>query len=118
MAANADLGAGRESFYKHEWAAALAQLSSADRESALGPDDLERLAVAAYLLGMDTDSAQARARAFHLLEDRGEAQRAARCAFWLAFELMNADEMARAGGWLARAGRLLENCEPGCAESG
>ena len=73
MAANADLGAGRESFYKHEWAAALAQLSSADRESALGPDDLERLAVAAYLLGMDTDSAQARARAFHLLEDRGEA---------------------------------------------
>jgi hypothetical protein len=102
VAAGADLGAGRESFRRKAWADALAQLSSADCESALGSDDLERLAVAAYLLGMDSDSAQARARAFHLMEDRGETQRAARCTFWLAFELMNTDEMARAGGWLAQ----------------
>ena len=118
MAANADLDAGRESFRAQAWADAFAQLSSADRESALGPGDLERLAVAAYLLGRDADSAKAWVRAFKLLEDRGEAQRAVRCAFWLAFELMNADEMAQAGGWLARAGRLLEGCEPGCVESG
>jgi hypothetical protein len=48
-----------------------------------------------------------------LLEGRSEAQRAARCAFWLAFELMNAAEMAHAGGWLARAQRLLEGCALG-----
>ena len=118
MAANADLDAGRESFRRQAWGDAFAQLSAADRESALGPDDLERLAVAAYLLGKDADSTQAWTRAFSLLEDRGEVQRAVRCAFWLAFELMNADEMAPAGGWLARAARLLEDCEPGCVESG
>jgi hypothetical protein len=66
----------------------------------------------------DTDSAQAWARAFSLLESRGAAQGAARCAFWLAFELMNADEMARASGWLARAQRLLDGREADCAESG
>ncbi|HET9970215.1 MAG TPA: helix-turn-helix transcriptional regulator [Streptosporangiaceae bacterium] len=115
---NADLDAGRESFRVQAWGDAFARLSSADGASALGPDDLERLAVAAYLLGMDSDSAQAWARAFSLLADGGEAQRAARCAFWLAFELMNADEIAQAGGWLARASRLLEDCEPSCAERG
>jgi DNA-binding CsgD family transcriptional regulator len=118
MAANADLDAGRESFRRQAWGDAFAHLSSADHESALGPDDLERLAVAAYLLGKDADSVQAWTRAFGLLEDRGEVRRAVRCAFWLAFELMNADEMAPAGGWLARAARLLEECEPGCVESG
>jgi DNA-binding NarL/FixJ family response regulator len=118
MAADADLDAGRESFRRQAWSDALAKLSSADRRASLGPDDLERLAVAAYLLGMDAASAQAWARAFNLLAGGGEARRAARCAFWLAFELMNADEMARAGGWLARARRLLDGCEPGCPESG
>lgn len=118
VSVDADLGAGRESFRRRAWAEAFAQLSSAGRDSALDPDDLERLAVAAYLLGMDADSVQAWTRAFSLLEGRGEVRRAVRCAFWLVFELMNADEMAPAGGWLARAARLLEGCEPGCAESG
>ena len=115
---DADVDAGRASFRRQAWADAFARLSSADRESALEPADLERLAVAGYLLGRDSESARAWARAASALEDRGEEQRAARCAFWLVFELMNRDEMAQAAGWLARAGRLLEGCDPDCAERG
>jgi DNA-binding CsgD family transcriptional regulator/tetratricopeptide (TPR) repeat protein len=118
VAAIGDLDAGRESFHRNAWADAFAQLSSADHESALEPDDLGRLAVAAYLLGRDADSAAAWARAFQVLAGRGAAQEAARCAFWLAFELMNMDETARASGWLARAQRLLDGCGADCAERG
>jgi DNA-binding CsgD family transcriptional regulator/tetratricopeptide (TPR) repeat protein len=118
LAAVGELDVGRESFRRQAWADAFTQLSSADHETALEPDDLGLLAVAAYLVGRDTDSVQAWARAFSLLESRGAAQRAARCAFWLAFELMNGDEMARASGWLARAQRLLDGREADCAESG
>jgi DNA-binding CsgD family transcriptional regulator/tetratricopeptide (TPR) repeat protein len=118
MVAIGELDAGRESFRRHAWADAFTQLSSADHESALEPDDLGRLAVAAYLLGRDTDSADAWARAFRMLAGRGDAPRAARCAFWLAFGLMNADETARASGWLARAERVLEGCDADCAERG
>jgi DNA-binding CsgD family transcriptional regulator len=45
-------------------------------------------------------------------------RRAVRCAFWLAFELMNSGETAQAGGWLARAARLLESFGPDCVENG
>jgi hypothetical protein len=38
---------GRESFGRRAWADAFAELSAADRESALEPEDLERLATAA-----------------------------------------------------------------------
>jgi tetratricopeptide (TPR) repeat protein len=38
---------------------------------------------------------------------RGALNRAARCAFWLAFGLLFRGETARAGGWLTRAERLL-----------
>jgi DNA-binding CsgD family transcriptional regulator len=118
LAVVGELDAGRASFRRQAWADAFTRLSSADREVALEPDDLGLLAVAAYLLGRDADSARAWARAFSLLQSRGATQGAARCAFWLAFELMNADEMARASGWLARAQRLLDGCEADCAESG
>ena len=37
----------------------------------------------------------------------GDPARAARCAFWLAFGLLNAGELARGGGWVDRAQRLL-----------
>jgi len=118
MATAIDVTAGRESFRNQAWGAAFAQLRSVDQESQLEPDDLERLAIAAYLLGKDGESEDARARAFHVRVARDDARGAARCAFWLGFQLIIAGEMARAGGWLARAQRLLEGTEPGGAEYG
>ena len=50
---------GRDRFDRRAWADAFAQLSAADREAPLEPEDLERLAMAAYLLGRDEDSADA-----------------------------------------------------------
>ena len=48
---------------------------------------------------------------------RGELQPAVRCAFWLGFTSLLNGDFAKAGGWLSRAGRLLEGC-PECVEHG
>jgi hypothetical protein len=86
----------------------FAQLSAADREAGLELEDLERLAVAAYLVGTDGDSDDAWLRAHHECLRLGYVERAARCAGWLAQGLLLRGEMARGGGWLARAQRLLD----------
>ena len=109
---------GRTSFGRQAWGDAYAQLSAADREAALEPDDLERLAMAAHLVGRDPDSADAYARAHHGFLNRGDAPRAAGCAFWLAFHLLIQGEPARSGGWLARGQRLLDDGQHDCVERG
>lgn len=109
---------GRVAFDRSLWGEAVAQLSAADRDAALSPEDLERLAVAAHLVGEDEASAAAWERAHRQLLDRGEVTRAVRCAFWIVFGLVNRGEMARAGGWIARAQRLLDDHRLDCVERG
>ena len=87
-------------------------------QAPLEPGDLERLATAAYLVGRDDESAELWARAHHELLGRGETGRAARCAFWLAFGLLNRGESARGGGWVARARRVLADAPEDRAEHG
>jgi tetratricopeptide (TPR) repeat protein len=70
--------------------------------------------VTAYLVGRDGQSAELWERLHRELLRDGEVERAARSAFWLAFGLLNRGELARGGGWIARAGRLLD--EAGCAD--
>ena len=118
MTTDDTLDRGRESFGQREWGDAYAQLSAVDHESPLGPEDLERLAMAAYLIGRDSDSEHVLGRAHHELLSRGDAPRAARCAFWLAFGLLNRGEMARGSGWLARAQRVLDDGQHDCVERG
>ncbi len=93
-------------------------MSAADQERGLAPDDLERVAVAAYLLGRDDDSAALWERAHRDLLGSGETARAVRCAFWLIVVLVNTGELARAGGWHARARRLLDDAGLDCVEHG
>jgi DNA-binding CsgD family transcriptional regulator len=112
------LDRGRASFRQHVWGDAYALLSAADRESPLQAEDLERLAVAAQMLGRDDDGADAWVRAHHEHLRRGETARAVRCAFWLGFGLLLKGEGARAGGWLARARRLLDDERQDCVERG
>ena len=109
---------GRSRFESHVWADAYANLTAADGEEPLGAEDLERLAVAAALVGKDEASAEAWERAHLQLLEQDEVTRAARCAFWLAFGLFNSGEMARGGGWLARANRLLDEYGRECVEQG
>jgi ATP/maltotriose-dependent transcriptional regulator MalT len=97
---------GRAAFERRAWGAAYAALAG---ESGLGADDLERLAVAAYLTGRDEESARAWERAHHERALAGDPDGAARCAVWLAVGLLLRGEMARGAGWLARAERLLDD---------
>jgi hypothetical protein len=89
---------GRESFARHAWGDAYACLSAADRDTPLPGEDLERLAYAAYLTGKDADSEAVLTRAHQAFLSRGDPEGAARCAFWLAFALLNSGEFARGGG--------------------
>jgi hypothetical protein len=112
-----ELARGREAAGRLAWADAYTVLSLAGRSSSLAGEDLELLATAAYLLGRVEDCLRALQRAQRLHAEAGELRRAARCAFWLAFHLINQGEPAQASGWLARANRLLED-EQECAERG
>ena len=118
MGGDGELVRGREATGRLAWADAYAALSLADQSSSLAAEDLELLATAAYLLGHVEDCLRALQRAQQLHTEAGDPRRAARCALWLAFHLGNAGELAQAGGWLARANRLLEHEPPDCAERG
>src|SRR4029079_18726799 len=90
---------GVDAFTRQEWATAHEQLAQADRAAPLGPEDLERWAVAAYLVGDEPGSSDAWTRAHRQYEERGDVGSAVRCAFWIAFGLLNKGEVARGGGW-------------------
>lgn len=109
---------GRHAFAGREWPAAYERLTASDRASPLAPDDLERLATAAYLTGHDAESTETWIRAHRSRLDRGEQREAVRCAFWLGFGLAQRGEMAQGGGWLARAGSLVEENRLDCVERG
>jgi hypothetical protein len=49
------------------------QLTAANREAALEPEDLEQLAIAAHLVGRDAESTDVWARAHHAFLGRGAA---------------------------------------------
>ena len=112
------LDRGRDLFGRQAWADAYAQLSGVDLESPLDPEDLERLAISAYLIGKDAESLDLLARAHHEWLNRGASERGARCAFWLAFTLRSKGQDARGSGWLARARRLLDEGQHDCVEQG
>ena len=109
---------GRDAFDRRAWGRAYQHLSTAAQEEPLEMDDLERLAAAAYLAGMGGESSELWAQASQECARIGEVARAARCAFWLAFALLNGGELARGGGWIDRAQRLLDQRRLDCVEQG
>jgi DNA-binding NarL/FixJ family response regulator len=106
----------RGSFERRMWGDAFADLSAAHHEGQLDVEDLERLAVAAYMVGTDDACEEAWILAHHAWLRRGEAERAARCAFWQALGLFFRGDLAPAMGWVARGGRLLEERRRDCVE--
>jgi len=84
----------------------------------LEPDELERLASAAYLGGRREEGYESWAAAHSAYTARGDVARAARCAFWIAFGLLNIGALARGGGWVDRAQRLLDEAGLDCVEHG
>ncbi|MCR4266911.1 LuxR family transcriptional regulator [Nitratireductor sp. ZSWI3] len=109
---------GRQAYEERAWDDAYAFLSHAHEAASLAVDDLERLAMAAYLTGRDEAYLRTLERAHHACLDAGERHRAARCAFWLGLRLAFRGEMGPASGWFGRAHRLLEGAPDDCAERG
>jgi len=89
------------------WTNTYLRLSEADRKENLGPEELEELALAAFLTGWDEESFQFLERAHQGYLNLEKTPEAIRSAFWLGFMLMNAGEQARSSGWFARGERLL-----------
>jgi DNA-binding CsgD family transcriptional regulator len=109
---------GRDAFDREAWGQAYEHLTTAARDEPLEVEDLERLASAAYLVGRSEESSDIWSRAHQECARIGEVARAARCAFWLAFALLNSGDLARGGGWVDRAQRLLDNRKLDCVEQG
>jgi DNA-binding NarL/FixJ family response regulator len=99
----------RELFERRRWSDAFAELSAAHRERQLDVEDLERLAVAAYMVGRDDECEDAWTAAHREWLRRGKPERAARCAFWHGLELFFRGDLAPATGWVARGGRILDD---------
>lgn len=100
------------------WADAHRLLEEADGLSPLGAADLERLAMTSAYIGRDDRMIEIQERLFRIHEAAGDACAAARAAFWIGFRLSMLGETGRGGGWLARAGRLIEAHGQPCVEQG
>lgn len=112
------IGRARDAFNHQAWRQAYDELSAAAVTEPLEVDDLERLASAAYLAGLSDESRSAWISAHETCAHVGDVARAARCAFWLAFALLNAGDLSRGGGWVDRAQRLLDDRKIDCVERG
>jgi LuxR family transcriptional regulator, maltose regulon positive regulatory protein len=107
------LSAGWARLADGEWGAASAAFADAlAREET--PEALEGLSWAAWWVDDAEAVFDARGRAYRLYRRRGERASAARMATWLAADQLDfRGAVAVAGGWLRRAGRLLDRIEPG-----
>lgn len=97
----------RQCYERRVWREACDLFATCDHASPLEDADLEQLAVASFLTGEDEASDDAWRRAYRRYVERGERSGAVRCAFWLAFRLLNSGDLPGADGWIARMERLL-----------
>jgi len=114
----AQLERARHSFGRQAWADAHRELTAAAAAAPLEPADLELLATAAYMLGREDEYRESLGRAHRGYLEAGDGLAALRCAFWIGVTLAQKGEAGRAGGWLGRAGRLLEREEGDRVERG
>jgi len=116
MIVNAALESGRKAYEARAWRDAYAELTAAEATRQLDAEDLERVGLAAYLIGKDADALVFWGRAHHAHLDNGDVERAVRVAFWPALQLLLTGELARSNGWVARVERLLGDRD--CVEQG
>jgi len=109
-----ELKRARASFARRSWGDARKRFAAADATTPLDLEDLEGLAIAAYLSGDDGESTLAWTRAHHEAIQRHDPRRAARNAVAIGAGLMFRGETAPAMGWFARGARgarVLEGCD-------
>ena len=96
------------------WKQTYERLRELDRASPLEPAKVLELAQAAYLIGKDRESFDLLIRAHQGFLQRRELRHAGGVAARIASILLGTAGTAQAGGWIARAARLIdESGEPG-----
>lgn len=115
MNAVSEIERGRDAYARRAWASAYDSLARAE---ALDAPDLELLAVAAYMLGRVPDYLGALERAHDAYLANDELLAAARAAVFLGVNLALLGDVGQAGGWFARAERLVDRVGADCAERG
>jgi pimeloyl-ACP methyl ester carboxylesterase/tetratricopeptide (TPR) repeat protein len=103
-----ELERGRAAFARNAWREAYDALSAADAAGGLAPDDLLRLAEAAWWLTDGSACMRARERAYRQYIRRGELRAAAAVALALAEDHFHRLARSVGQGWLRRAERHLE----------
>ena len=109
------LTAGREAAARGAWREAYGLLAPAAGD--LPPEDLERLAEAAWWSGRLDEAIELRERAHNAWLGDAEPKRAALVALTLSQDYFGKAALAPSRGWFARAERLLEN-QPESVEHG
>jgi ATP/maltotriose-dependent transcriptional regulator MalT len=104
-----DLEAARAAYAECSWLEAYEAFARADETEPLAPEDLELRATTARMLARDDEVVAILERAHHGYLDRGDMIRAAYWAGWIGMTLSYSGAVGPAGGWLARAERLLED---------
>ena len=97
----------RDAFDRHVWSEAYESFRSADGAKALGPEDLERYAEAAFWLGHPEDSIGLRERSYASYIEHGDQQGAARIALELVRHNFLRNSRMTAAAWFTRAQRAL-----------
>lgn len=108
MDSSTALDRGRSAFAEHRWLTAFEAMEAADGDGdgELEAADLERFSTAALLLGRDPVGIDIATRAHERFLDSDDPAGAARCAAWIGIFLTSKGDLARGGGWLARATRV------------
>src|SRR3954447_5039329 len=112
----AELERARDACARTAWSEAEEAFARVDAEASLGAGDLELWATAAYMLGRADEHIVRLERAHRVHLDAGETLAAANCAIWIGMHLLTGGQPARAGGWIARAQRLVDREDRDCLE--
>ena len=118
VVAAAALARAREAYADRFWLDADAAFARADEAEALEAGDLELWATTRLMLGDDELAIATLERAHDRHLERGDTLAAVRAAAWIGMNLAYAGAVGPAGGWLARAQRLLDQEPAECAEAG
>lgn len=111
-----DLRVALDAIARRAWTEALDRFEMLDASSQLPPAHLEQFAFAAGLVGAFDRSVGLFERAHAQYQHDGDVRGQARTAFWLGFGFMERGELAQAGGWFARAERVLGTTDTDCPE--
>jgi DNA-binding CsgD family transcriptional regulator len=112
-----ELVRARETYERGDWAAAYEAWARTPPET-LEPADLWGLASTAYLLGRIEVCVDAWQREFQQHLAAGDRAAAVRCAFYLSMVFGTTGQPMLAGGWGARAQRLVDEIEGDVVERG